>query len=234
MAQLVEIKVGCFHCGLECDTDCITIDDKNFCCQGCKMVYEILDENDLCEYYTYDKTPGTSLRFVSEESYAFLEDSSIRKKVLAFDSATFSTVQFYIPAIHCISCIWLLENLQRLNAGILKSEVSFSRKQAVINFNPSIISLAKVARLLAAIGYAPTINLEEQKKPVMDRSLVMKLTIAGFCFGNIMLLSFPEYLGLDGSEPTLKILFAYLNFGLSLPVILYCGQDYFINAWTGS
>jgi Cu+-exporting ATPase len=231
MAELTEIKVSCFHCGLECETDRITIDDKNFCCQGCKMVYEILNENNLCEYYSYDKSPGTSLHFVAEESYAFLEDSSVKKKILSFDSTTFSTVQFYIPAIHCISCIWLLENLQRLNTGILKSEVNFSRKQTVINFNPSIISLAKVARLLAAIGYAPTINLEEQQKPVMDRSLVMKLAIAGFCFGNIMLLSFPEYLGLDGSEPTLKILFSYLNFGLSLPVIFYCGQDYFINAW---
>jgi len=231
MSALIDTKVSCYHCGLDCESDAITLGDKHFCCHGCKMVFEILDENNLCEYYSYEKNPGTSLRFVSEESYSYLEEPTVKHKVVSFDSPDFSSVQFYSPAIHCISCIWLLENLQRLSSGIIKSEVNFSRKQVVINFNPSVTSLAQVARLLASIGYAPAISLEGLTKPIMDRSLVVKLGIAGFCFGNIMLLSFPEYLGQDGSEAFLKTLFSYLNFALVVPVILYCGQDYFINAW---
>ncbi len=58
----------------------------------------------------------------------------------------------------------------------------------------------------------------------------MKLAVAGFAFGNIMLLSFPEYLGLEGTETTLKQLFSYLNLALAIPVTVYSGRDYFSNA----
>ncbi|MCX8492548.1 MAG: heavy metal translocating P-type ATPase metal-binding domain-containing protein [Cyclobacteriaceae bacterium] len=228
---MVETEVACFHCGQECAADIVIADEKKFCCQGCKMVYEILNENNLCEYYSYTKTPGLSQRFVADETYAFLDETTVRKKLLAFDSDSYNTIQFFVPAIHCISCIWLLENLQRLDTGILKSEVNFSRKQVTISFNPSLLSLSKIATLLASLGYAPTIRLEAQDKPTTDRSLVLKLAIAGFCFGNIMLLSFPEYLGLDGSDPVLKALFSFLNFALAIPAVVYSGQDYFRNAW---
>lgn len=228
---MVETEVACFHCGQDCGSDHVTTDEKRFCCKGCKMVYEILNENNLCEYYSYAKAPGVSQHFVADETYAFLDETTIRKKLLAFDSDSYSTVQFFVPAIHCISCIWLLENLQRLDVGVLKSEVNFSRKQVTVSFNPALLSLSKIAALLASLGYAPTIRLETQNKPAADRSLVLKLAIAGFCFGNIMLLSFPEYLGLDGSDPVLKALFSFLNFALAIPAVIYSGQDYFRNAW---
>ncbi|MCA6379482.1 MAG: heavy metal translocating P-type ATPase metal-binding domain-containing protein [Cytophagales bacterium] len=228
---MVETEVACFHCGQECGSDLVITDEKRFCCQGCKMVYEILNENNLCEYYSYTNAPGVSQRFVADEAYAFLDEATIRKKLLSFDSDSYSTVQFFVPAIHCISCIWLLENLQRLNIGVLKSEVNFSRKQVTISYNPALLSLSKVAALLASLGYAPTIRLETQDKAATDQSLVLKLAIAGFCFGNIMLLSFPEYLGLDGSDPVLKALFSFLNFALAIPAVIYSGQDYFRNAW---
>ncbi len=231
MDSIVVEQLACYHCGQPCEEETIIQDNKNFCCQGCKMVYEILDENNLCEYYTYTDKPGVSLRHVHEESYAFLDEPAIKRKLLSFDSINYSSIQFYVPAVHCISCIWLLENLQQLNEGVVKSEVNFGRKQVTVHFNPSIITLGGVARLMAAVGYAPSISLEERSKPTNNRSLLLKLAIAGFCFGNIMLLSFPEYLGLDGSDQSLKLLFSYLNLALAVPVALYSGQDYFLNAW---
>jgi Cu+-exporting ATPase len=139
-----------------------------------------------------------------------------------------------VPSIHCISCIWLLENLQRLNDGIVKSEVNFSRKQATIDFSPSKISLGAVARLLSSLGYAPSISLEGHKIiSSTNNVLITRLAVAGFCFGNIMLLSFPEYLGLDEADYKLKVVFSYFNLFLALPVILYSGQEYFIAAWKG-
>ena len=29
--------------------------DKQFCCEGCKQVYLLLNENNLCVYYDFDK-----------------------------------------------------------------------------------------------------------------------------------------------------------------------------------
>lgn len=233
METLIKTELSCYHCG-EPASDSLWMDDKPFCCFGCKTVYEILQENNLCEYYDLEKNPGIQLRHVSEESYAFLDESDIRKKVLTFDSPTFARVQFYVPAIHCVSCIWLMENLQKLNPGILRSEVNFGRKSVTIDFKPQQVALSSVARLITSLGYAPRINLDHDatvKPASFDKSLLLKLTVAGFCFGNVMLFSFPEYLGLDKTDRQLMQVFSWLNILLSIPVFLYSDIDYLASAW---
>jgi P-type Cu+ transporter len=231
--NLVDTEVKCYHCGEPCADEQYALAEKVFCCYGCKTVFEILNENDLCEYYSFDEKPGITLRHVSDESYAYLDEPSVRKKLMEFDSAGFGRVWFFVPAIHCISCIWLLENLQRLRKGILKSEVDFAGRRVRIDFNPAEITPGKLAQLLASLGYIPQINLESERKQAQapNKSLITKLAVAGFAFGNIMMLSFPEYLGLDGTDEAMKRVFSYLNILLALPVILYSSRDYFMNAW---
>ena len=227
-----EIVQLCYHCGQACENDLIEAEDKNFCCFGCKTVYEILNENNLCEYYSFDNAPGISLRYVADKAYSFLNEPSIRKKIMEFESPDYAKVKFSVPAIHCISCIWLLENLHKLNKAVLKSEVNFSRKIVSIDFDPERIALSDLAQLIASLGYAPQINLEGEVVAKDTRNnLIAKLAIAGFCFGNIMLLSFPEYLGLDDAEYALRRVFSYLNLVLALPVVAYSGQQYFSAAW---
>jgi P-type Cu+ transporter len=234
MELIVKTDVKCYHCGEPCE-ETLWMEEKAFCCYGCKTVFEILSENDLCEYYDLDNNPGTSLRYVSEETYAFLDEKGIRKKVITFDSPTFTRVQFYVPAIHCVSCIWLLENLQKLNPAVLRSEVNFARKTVTIDFKPQEAALSSIAKLMASLGYAPKINLDadskEKQHTFTDKALVLKLSVAGFCFGNVMLFSFPEYLGLDQADGHLMKVFSYLNILLSIPVFLYSDKDYMLSAW---
>ncbi|MBL7858771.1 MAG: heavy metal translocating P-type ATPase metal-binding domain-containing protein [Cyclobacteriaceae bacterium] len=232
MEVVLDQDIKCYHCGQACE-DTLWMEDKAFCCHGCKTVFEILSANDLCEYYDLDKNPGIQLKQISEETYAYLDEKDIRRKTVEFDSDSFSRVRFYIPAIHCVSCIWLLENLQKLNTGVLRSEVNFARKSVTLDFNPEKVKLSGVARLLASLAYAPQISLEQEATVSVssNKSLVIKLAVAGFCFGNIMLFSFPEYLGLDQGDESLKFTFSWLNVVLSIPVFFYSGFDYFRSAW---
>lgn len=238
MAVLAEVDVQCYHCGQPCE-EITWQDDKPFCCVGCKTVYEILNSNNLCDYYDYQQNPGNQVnRVIDEATYAYLNEPAIRKELLTFNSETFSRVVFNVPSIHCVSCIWLLEHLNRLDSGILKSQVNFTRKLVTIDFNPEKVSLARVASLMTSVGYAPAISLDshnEKEKSSQavfsaDKQLIAKLAIAGFCFGNVMLFSFPEYLGLEG-EDSLRELFSWLNVLLSLPVLLYSDTDYLFSAW---
>ncbi len=229
-------ELSCAHCGEACPTDDITLADKHFCCQGCKMVYEILNENDLCRYYELDDKPGISLRGRRLEQYGYLDEDDIREQLLDFTDGRRSDVHFYLPQMHCASCIWLLENLHRLSPGIMRSTVNFPRKEVSITFDESQLSLRGVAELLASIGYAPLIqlsDLDEENRPVVDRSLYFQLGVAGFAFGNVMLLSFPEYLGL--SEEFVNPIFlqwvGWLNIALSTLVVFYSGRDYLRSAW---
>ena len=159
----------CYHCGQPCETDSFTVDEKSFCCYGCKTVYEILAENDLCEYYNFETAPGVRSDSEYEDAYTYLNDDKIKNKLLIFHIGDHARVQFHIPSIHCISCIWLLENLNRINSGVIKSEVNFSKKTAVIDFDASKISLGSVAALLASTGYRPLISLEGELREKKDK-----------------------------------------------------------------
>jgi len=85
------------------------------------------------------------------------------------------------------------------------------------------------------VGYEPLISLSSgrKEKKRSDRSLYYRLGVAGFCFGNIMLLSFPEYLGAALYNEDYLRVFPYLNLVLSLPVLLYSSTIYIRSAWKG-
>ena len=226
----------CYHCGDECDDDFIEIGSKHFCCHGCKTVYEILNENGLTQYYRLEKNPGISQKEKPQNTnFDFLDNPEIRQNLLSFSSENFQNISLKLPAIHCSSCIWLLENLRSLKQGILDVKVNFSKKEALVSFNPKTISLKEVALLLETIGYPPEINLstkEETAKNTNRNSLTIKMGVAGFCFGNIMLLAFPEYLGFTGEFTRgLKFVFSYLSLLLALPVVFYCSSDYYYSAY---
>ncbi|WP_370398143.1 heavy metal translocating P-type ATPase [Tenacibaculum dicentrarchi] len=225
----------CFHCGNECDTKTITIKEKSFCCNGCKTVFEIFSENDLTCYYDFQNNPGA----IPEEiqgKYDFLDNKEITDKLLEFNDGNLHVVNLYIPHIHCSSCIWVLENLHKLQQNISSSQVDFPKKTVRITYNSEIISLKEIVLLLSSIGYEPYISLEDYEvgKKKVDRSLIYKLGIAGFSFGNVMFLSFPEYFEVSGFWlEQYKGIFRWLMFFFSLPVVFYAGQDYFISAYKG-
>ncbi len=233
MSKVMDTQ-NCFHCGLNIVVeDEIIFDEKKFCCSGCKTVYEIFSLNDLTCYYDFEKAPGATPQEIKGK-YDFLENESIVSKLLEFQEDTTAIVSLNIPHIHCSSCIWILENLQRLQKGISTSQVNFPEKKVRITFNPETVSLQKIVYLLSSIGYEPYISLEnyETGSNKVDRSLTYKLGVAFFCFGNIMLLSFPEYF--EVKEYWLdqyRGFFRILIFALSLPSFFYSASGYYVSAY---
>jgi len=224
----------CYHCGLDVALeDAIYFDEKVFCCNGCKTVYEIFSQNDLTCYYDFQTAPGTTPQDIKGK-YDFLDNAEITDKLLEFKDDNLCIVTFYIPHIHCSSCIWILENLQQLQSGIHSSIVNFPEKKVRITYNPTLSNLKKIVYLLSSIGYEPYISLDDysQKETTIDRSLIYKLGVAFFCFGNIMLLSFPEYFEVNEFWINqYRVFFRWLIFVLSLPAFLYSASDYYISAY---
>ncbi len=238
MSEDTKIKstLLCYHCGDVCKDSSINIDEKYFCCSGCKTVYEILNQNQLCTYYNLDNFPGISQKNYQFKKFDYLDDLQTVNKLIDFKDDKLTKVTFFIPQMHCSSCIWLLENLNKLNPYVIHSSVNFVRKELAVKYLNEKISLRDIVILITSIGYEPQISLEsvERKSTVKsNKSLYYKIGIAGFCFGNIMLLSFPEYLSMDLSETIFRKFFGYLNLILSLPVFLYSASDYFISAYKG-
>jgi len=234
----IQANHTCYHCGEECREDIVHFDAHEFCCDGCSVVYDLLKENDLCRYYTIDGAQGISpdtAYFPGKYDYLDLPD--ISEKLLEFTDGKLSRINFLIPKMHCSSCIWLLEQLHRLNPAIRSSVVNFPEKKVRITYDCQQIKLSELAALITKIGYEPYISLNDvEGKQIRkwNRTRLYKIGIAGFAFGNIMMLSFPEYFHISENlaDENLGTLFSILNLVLSLPVFFYCAADFFKSAWS--
>ena len=235
-------RTNCYHCGDDCGNMIINFDKKNFCCKGCKTVYEIFSSNDLSYYYDLQSAAGATPK-AFEGKYDFLDTDSIIERLTEFNDGDLQIVNLYIPHIHCSSCIWVLENLNKINVSVNNAQVDFPKKTVRITYRVSDITLKELVILLARIGYEPYISLDDydNKKKTVNRSLIYKLGVAGFAFGNVMFLSFPDYFDLSSSSASggefwlnqYQTIFRWLMFMFSLPVVFYAGKDYFISAYKG-
>ncbi|MBI3414143.1 MAG: heavy metal translocating P-type ATPase metal-binding domain-containing protein [Verrucomicrobia bacterium] len=233
-----EAAAACFHCGTPCGHSRTRHGDKSFCCQGCLTVFELLVENGLGEFYELNETAGVRVNQpASQDRFRFLDEPAVREKLVDFTDAQVTRITFHTPAIHCIACVWLLENLFRIKPGLGQSRVNFPRKEVAISFASGRVKLSEVVALLASLGYEPELkfsDLQNGAKRSESRRLWLQLGLAGFAFGNIMLFSLSSYLGLDSfSGPAFKKLFGYLSLALALPVFFYSAADYWRAAWIG-
>ncbi|MGV3762392.1 heavy metal translocating P-type ATPase metal-binding domain-containing protein, partial [Parapedobacter sp.] len=227
------ITTRCFHCGDAVLHTAYEADGHPFCCLGCQSVYRILSGNNMQQYYRYNTHPGKK-KAVQVERYDYLDEAEIADKLVDFKNENITVVTFYVPAIHCSSCIWLLEHLYKLNPAMVKSQSDFMKKQVNITFKHPELSIRALVTLLDNIGYAPKITLQDVVKAgnkFSQNGLVAKIAVAGFCFGNSMMLSFPEYFGMAAFEAKYSTFFGWMNLAFALPVLLYSGRDYFTSAW---
>lgn len=233
-----QIHLSCYHCGEQCPNDKIVLEHKHFCCEGCKLVYEILNENNLCSYYDLNEHPGVTQKIkVRGDKFSFLDDTAITDKLIQFSDGKQTHVNFYLPQMHCSSCLWLLENIHRINPGIVSSRVNFAKKEAFIVFENDKTTYRKVVESLTGIGYEPHISLQDvgdSKIKMYDRSRLLKIAVAGFCFANIMMLSVPEYFAVGGFlHDKIGTSFRYVNLLLALPIFFYAANEFFVSAWKG-
>ncbi len=228
----------CFHCGEDCKIGKYVLQEKVFCCDGCKLVYEILNENNLCTYYDLNTKPGVSQKNqIRQNKFAFLDDENVQSKLIQFTDGLQTHVTFYLPQMHCSSCLWLLENIHKVQNGIVDSKVNFIKKEVFIVFSNEIVTLRKVVETLTTIGYEPHISLQEfssNKINKTNKTSLYKVGIAGFCFANVMMMSFPEYLSSTNRvEEYIHVVFKYLIVLFSLPVVFYSATEFFVAAWNG-
>ena len=227
---------SCYHCGDNILGKAILHQGHSFCCHGCVSVFTLLDAQGMCTFYDEPKSQPLS-KAPKTEKYAFLEEVQNTLPFIQFASEEYNIVSFRSPHIQCASCVYLLEKLPQLQSGILQSQVNFSQQTITLHYQPHQISFRSLVEWLTTIGYEPILDPEtsssEQWKNQKKQHLIA-IGVAGFCFANIMLLSFPEYLDLDMTDaPNMTLLFRYLNLFLSLPALFWGARSFFIKTIQG-
>jgi Cu+-exporting ATPase len=226
----------CRHCGDPCRRTHITTASGTFCCAGCASVFDLLAAYALTDYYTCDVNPGRSQMLAADrpaDRFALLDDPDVAGRFIArLDAGTVRAV-WQVPALHCASCLWLLEQLWRFDPAIVRSEANLLHRTVRVDFQPERTSLRRVAELLASLGYEPVIDGERPAAGIATsaRRLYLRIGVAGFAFGNVMLFSIPRYANGAPLEPVFQRLFDTLNLLFAVPVLLYSASDYFRGAW---
>jgi Cu+-exporting ATPase len=195
----------------------------------------LLTGNGLGRFYDLAEAGGVRVAAAAPAArFGFLDEPAVRERLVDFADERISRVTFHVPAIHCVACVWLLENLFRLEPGVVASRVNFPRKEVAVTLATGRVKLSEVAALLAALGYEPELklaDLEGDRRRPVARRLWLQLGVAGFAFGNIMLLSLASYFGLDRfSGPGFRELAGWLSLLLAVPVVGYSARDYFESA----
>lgn len=225
----------CKHCGDPCGVRAIRASGEAFCCRGCASVFTLLRESGLDAFYGAGPTPGVSQRKAQRAAarFAALDLPEVRSRFVDFDDGERACVTFAVPDLHCASCLWLVERLWRVNDGIVRAEADLVRRTVRVWFRPSRITLRGVAEQLAAIGYEPLVTDEAAARqlPPARRRLYVKLAVAGFAFGNIMLFSIPRYINGGPLDGGFQQLFDTLNIAFAVPVLLYSALEFFSGSW---
>lgn len=211
---------------------------RRFCCVGCRAVFVLLHQEGLGEFYTLASDAGVRPEPTTDAQFAFLDQPEIRAKYADFCNGRRLRATLRIPAIHCLACVWLLENLFRLEPGFGPTRVDFARRELAIDLDLEVLSFSRAATRLAELGYPPEFNwsdLDASDRPNRwDRHQRewLRLGLAGFALGNTMLFSLAQYLGMDaGSTPGFRLLTGWLSLLLAIPVVVYSAGDYWRAFW---
>ena len=193
MRETTEIT-ACYHCGEDC-VEIIHHDEHDFCCNGCKTVYSLLKDTGLSNYYNIESNPGQTQKAESE-NLEFLDLDDVREKLIDFTEGNHNKITLYLPAIHCAACIWLLEKLNKIEKGVIRSDVTYIRKEITILFDAEIISLKELVILLEKLGYSPDLQRKgaETKGKKIENALMVKLGLSWICIWQNHAIQFPRVL----------------------------------------
>ena len=203
----------CAHCGLEFRYEIGKTPSSEYCCWGCKTVFELLTQSGLKQFYN-----------IKAEGVCFAKPLSGLSGPTSFAhwEGPQREVQIYVGGVHCSACLWLLERIpQVLNSDVSSARLDISKSLLHIELLPEGRA-ANVGNLIRSWGYRPQLVSEPQEVRELQaketQSQLLELGIAGAIAGNIMLMSLGVYAGATGTVATL---FNWISGVLALPVVFY-------------
>lgn len=186
-----------------------------YCCSACEMLAKHTEALPILEKH--------------QNTFFYLDNEDF-KKLYKHPHGEFNYL-FYAEGLHCSSCVHLLEKLPTFYTEIEDAQVNFGQSTVSVRLKDTG-SLAQVAHVISELGYKPSLlgaadNLVERHK-AENRSFLIRIAVAAFCAGNIMLFVIPVYSGLAGTYATV---FNWLSFLLFLPILFYSAVPFYKGAW---
>ena len=235
--QTILSEAVCAHCGQHVpSTHTNSETEKQFCCAGCEMAFQLIHDFGLDAFYDMNQTAGTVVgEVVATEQFADFDSSEFQVQFATEDAEGSRRVRFGIQGIHCIACVWLIEKLPQMQRGVVQTRVNWSNSTLDLQWNPNQTKLSEAVALLRRLGYrlsAMRYGERERQNTNETRIQLIRLGIAGAAAGNNMLIALGLYLGwFSGMELGYESLLRYVSCFLGLVSLLGPGMVFFRSAW---
>ena len=228
----------CTHCGLPVPSGLVVAgQDQQFCCQGCASVYELIHGCGLDAYYRLrDQTDASKqpIKLSDRDRLGSFDTDKFHELYVRTRDDGMCVVDLMLEGVHCAACVWLIEKLPRVVPGVIEARLSLRQATVRITWDPAQLELSTIAKSLSTLGYPPhpargnkdAVHLAEQ------RTMLVRMGVAGALAGNTMLLAFALYTGLFSEmEQQFAQLFRWASAFLGVIALAWPGRVFFQGAW---
>jgi len=209
--------------------------DMQFCCNGCKMVYETIHSCGLDQFYEIkkgleEKEPGKT----TDRRYEPFDDESFAEQYVKQTDDGIAHIDLYLEGVHCAACVWLIEKLPNVLNGVLEARLDMRRRVAHIVWSEPTVKLSRIARTLDSLGYPVhpyrASHLHEVKQREKRRHYI-NMAISGACMMNVMVIAFALYGGMfSGMESQYQTFLRWFSLLITLVAVLGPGRTFYIGA----
>ncbi len=214
-----------------------TAQSLQFCCHGCRSVYAVLHGAGLDRFYqlrnSADEPPEPAR--TTDRKYTELDDPLFRDLYYVPRDDGTQAVELYLEGVHCAACVWLVEKLPAVAAGVIEARLDMQRSLLRVRWDENQIHLSQIARQLDSLGYPPHPARDAHSRQLQraeDRKFLIRIGVAAACAGNVMTLSFALYGGaFTGIEAQYSRLFRLTSMVFGLIALAWPGSIFFRGAW---
>ena len=233
--SVISAAVLCVHCGLPVPDGLVEPQaGRQFCCTGCHTAFMLLHEHGLDSYYRFSARRDQPVR-TSGRSYDEYDHPTFAQLYVTQTPEGLSRTELYLEGVHCASCVWLVERVPLLQAGVVRAELDVRRSLAVIEWNATALPLSAIAQMLDTLGYAPHPFRGVARADVRrreDRVMLTRIGIAGAIAANMMLAALALYAGeLNQMEASLTHFLRWVSLVLMIPGFIWPGRVFLTGAW---
>lgn len=233
-----QVDCTCTHCGLPVPMGLFVVGrDEQFCCQGCASVYEVIHGCGLDAYYRLrdqSDSAGQAIKPTDSDRVSSFDTDKFSELYVRTRDDGLCVVDLMLEGVHCAACVWLIEKLPRVVPGVIEARLSLRQATVRITWDPAQAKLSKIAKALSTLGYPPHpargnkdgVQLAEQ------RTMMVRMGVAGAIAGNTMLLAFALYTGLFSEmEEQYAQLFRWASAVLGVIALAWPGRVFFQGAF---
>lgn len=230
----------CAHCGLEVPASLVRKGDaEQFCCNGCRQVHTLVREWGFDQYYRLVERQDGTLEpaRVTGRSFEDFDDADLQGKATSSLGPDRRCTRLYLEGVHCAACVWLVEKLPAVLAGVDEVRLNYGNAVAEVTWRPGHTRLSLIARALDRLGYTPHLHHAagvQEARRVEDRAALARLGVAAACAMNLMFLHGALYAGdASGMASPYYAFFRWLSLAVGVPVLFYSARPFFQTAIAG-